>query len=255
MLTLVVGLALAQAPKVVVVETSNLGVPAKRTAELTQLLVELFKTEKVDAVVAKVGCADRTCVVAAAKKLEAAAAVSLAFAALGKDAVMDLESVEVADGNPIAQTTFTVKGADTKLPFEGLAFVADTRRGLPAPAPASVAQADAPKQTTVTPTEPPPAQPAANATASSSSAMTGVRIGLFAAAVAVGVTSLVFLILALSDHQKSQATTEPGGSRSPLMREEANGLVSSANQKYTLSAALGGTTAALAAAAFITFAF
>ncbi len=254
MLALVLGLALSQAPKVVVVQTSNLGVSAKRTGELTQLLLELLKAEKLDAVEAKTACDNRVCVIATAKRLEGAVAVSVAFASLGKDAVMDLESILLSDGKPIGQTTFTSKAADTKLPFEALAFVADTRRGVPAPPPSKVAASDAPKDTRLTP---PPAEapPSAPVTAESSSAVPGVRIGLLAATAVAGIASLVLLFLAVNDNQQANATDPAGSMMAKLTRAQATARINDANQKYTVSAALGGATAALAIAAVVTFAF
>lgn len=255
MLTLVLGLALAQAPKVVVVQSSNLGVSAKRAGELTQLLLDVLAAEKVEAVESKTSCESRVCVIATAKRAGAAGAISLNFASLGKDAVMDLESVDVSNGKAIAQTTFTAKSTDTKLPFEALAFVADTRRALPVPAaaPPKVAENDAPKQTSVTPADPPPSSPVT--AEASSSPVPGVRVGLLIGTVAVGAAALAMLFAGMAANQEADRT-EPGDpTRSVHSRAGAQGWVDVANFRWTVAGGLGTAAAALAVASVLTFAF
>lgn len=257
-LTLVLCLALGQAPKVVVVQTSNLGVPAKRTVELTQLLLDLMKAEKLDAVESKTACNGGACVIATAKRAETAGAISVNFASVGKDAVMDLESLSASDGKAIAQTTFTVKSTDSKLPFEALAFLADTRRALLllAAADEKVAQVGASKETTVTPANPPPVneQPAVTAETSSSS-MLGLRVGLVATAVLAGAAALVMWWSGQEPKRNAQAREPNDPLRSPYTEREAQQMADIANFRFTVAGGLGIAAGALAGVMLLTFAF
>ena len=156
MLAVALWLTLAQAPaqKIAVVPSANLGVPPKRAAELMKSFVELVRSEGLEPFEAH-PCDGRACVIAAAKEAHATAAVSIAFAAVGKDTIIDLECL-AEDGKSLDQTTFTVRGGETKLTIEASSFINEVKRKLPQP---STSQPPPPHDGQSVSTLDPPAQP------------------------------------------------------------------------------------------------
>ncbi len=243
--------ALAQAPqKIAVVHGSNLGVSAKRVADVSRLLLEVLKAEKLEPLESKLPCEDPACLLATAKELGTAAVVSMSFAPLSKDTIVSLEALDAA-GKQLAQQTFTLKASDTKLPQEARAFAQAVRRELEAP-PAVVAKDDTPKETKLVPppktAEPPPELVVERPEHSRAPAI-AVGVG----AVAVGVAAVILLALASGESAEANRTVAPGLAAHP--RPEAERLIDSANTKYTASMATGIGAAALAVTSMVLFVY
>lgn len=136
MICAVVCAVLAQAPqplplRLVVIQGSNLGVAPARAAELTRTVIELARLEGMDAAAVEAPCSGQQCLVEAARENGADAVVSVTFAALGKDAVMDLDCRTAGTGEVIAQSTLTVRAAtQAELVFEHLPFLRRVKRLL-----------------------------------------------------------------------------------------------------------------------------
>jgi hypothetical protein len=130
-LALILCASLSQAPKVAVVPSPSLNVPARRVADLTHSLMEMIDSNGMQAAESQGTCENRACLISNAKNLNAVAVISVAFAAVGKDTVVDLEALTTTDGKSIAQTTFTVRGDGHVLTIEASSFVNDVRRALP----------------------------------------------------------------------------------------------------------------------------
>lgn len=125
--------ALAQAPgpKLIVVQGSNLGVHELRASELVEAVAELARLDGFDASVSPKTCTDRLCLLEVARAEKADAVLSVGFAAVGRDAVMDLDCRESAAGASIAQLTFTVR-ANTRadLVMEPVPFLRQLKASL-----------------------------------------------------------------------------------------------------------------------------
>lgn len=256
MLTLVLCAALSQNPRVAVVQSSNLGVSPKRSAELTNQLVDLLISEKLDPIDTKVACDNRACLVAAGKKLGAVVVISVALAALGKETVMDLEAVLVDDTKSLSQTTFTAKPGVPALPFEAVSFAADLRRVLgsstPPSTPKVAVQDDAPKTPALTP-EPTPPKPELVTEPATPSKSLAPGIALGAGAVVAGVVALVMYGIGEPKRRDAVAVDPSGSSMSIHTRSEAEGLASSANILLNMAGTLGITAGALALASMLMF--
>lgn len=251
MLTLVVFAALAQPPqKIAVVHGSNLGVSAKRVADASLLLLDVLKAEKLEPIESRLPCEDRACLLATAKELGTAAVMSMSFAPLSKDTIVSLEAWDAA-GRQLSHQTFTLKGADTKLPAEARTFAQAVRKELEAP-PAVVAKDDTPKETKLVPPpetgEPPPELIVERPERSRAPA-----IAVGAGAVAVGVAAVILLALASGESAEANRTVGPMMAAHP--KPEADRLISSANTKYTASMATGIGAAALAVTSMVLFVY
>ena len=146
--------AQTQPVKLVVVEGSNLGVPEARAAELTRSVVELARLEGFDAAAVQPDCPAQQCYLEAARGNGADAVISVGFAALGRDAVMDLDCRASASGEPLAQMTLTIRATtQADLVFEHLPFLRQVKRALTAPEPPKVVEKPCPAP----PPQPPPA--------------------------------------------------------------------------------------------------
>jgi hypothetical protein len=123
-------LAQAQPLKLAVVQGSNLGVPEARAADLTRSVVELARLEGLDAAAVEPPCPGQACALEAAREHGADALVSVGFAALGRDAVMDLDARTIT-GELLAQLTVTVRGTlKANLLFEHQPFLRKVKRAL-----------------------------------------------------------------------------------------------------------------------------
>lgn len=101
--------AQVQSPKLIVVPAANLGVHEVRAAELLDSVAELARLDGFDATVSAKSCADRACLLEVGREAGANAVVSAGFAAVGHDAVMDLEGLDVGSASTLSRLTFTVR--------------------------------------------------------------------------------------------------------------------------------------------------
>ncbi len=101
--------AQVQTPKLIVVPAANLGVHEVRAAELLDSVAELARLDGFDATVSPRSCGDRACLLEVGREAQAHAVVSAGFAAVGHDAVMDLEGVDVTRAATLSRLTFTVR--------------------------------------------------------------------------------------------------------------------------------------------------
>jgi hypothetical protein len=250
-LALVVTLTLAQTP-VALVQSSNFGVPARRTAELTHALSELLKLQGFTPVEASRPCENRACVLAVAKELKSTAVMSLAFALVGKDTLLDVEALQLSDEKSIAQATFKVPAGSSLPAIETTQFLVTFKAALPS---------DVPKQATVVP-EPKKSEPVAPvevtqapppSAASHLSPAPGIALGV--AAVVAGAVSLGFLGAGIGDEQGPRGTEFPVTNdpkmHTTLTQPQWQMYVDSANSNYTWSGVLGGVAGALAVAAVV----
>ena len=258
MLSLVLCAALSQTPqKVAIAYSSNLGVSAKRAADISAALLDLLIAEGLNPVQSRVPCEDRSCVVYAAKELDASAVISIAFAALGKDTVVDLECMW-PDGTQLAQKNFTVGAGDVKLPADVRAFAAAVKQGIAAgPPKAAVAEPpppvvenDKPKEQKLIPKDEDP-PPELIVERPERSRVPGAVVG--AGAIAVGVTAVILMALAAADANEANRTVGPGMAAHP--RAEAEQLRDSANLKYSASLSAGIAAGALAVTSIVLFAY
>lgn len=128
---LLAALAQAPGPKLIVVQGANLGVHEMRASELLEAVAELARLDGFDASVSPKTCSDRLCLIEVAHADKADAVLSVAFAAVGRDAVMDLDGRDGVAGASIAQLTFTVR-ANTRsdLVMEPVPFLRQLKRAL-----------------------------------------------------------------------------------------------------------------------------
>jgi hypothetical protein len=173
MLMLVLCAVAAQAPsqppsmRVALVKSSNLGVEKQRAADLLQTVEELAALETLEPIGSFEPCDDRGCLLAVARKLDAVAVISVGLAAAGGgDTVMDLECLRTADGESLAQLTFTVRAATPSgLIIEHVPFLQKVKKALlqgpPPPRLADQPEREKPVVLTLTPapTTPPTPEP------------------------------------------------------------------------------------------------
>lgn len=254
MLSTLLCVALSQEPtKVAVVHSSNLGVSAKRVAEVTQLLRDLLAAQQLEVVESKLPCENRGCLTTTAVELGTDAVISIAFAPIGKDIVTDLECVRAADGKTVAQRTFTLKAADVALPPEASEFALAVKSApLKAPAEPRVVekQPDAPKDTKLTPAVQ-PQEPELIVERPQHSRAPAITVGVAAIVVAAG--AAVLLALANTDANEANRQRSPG--IAAHTREESLALASQANTKYTASLVTGIGAGLLAATAMVLFVY
>jgi hypothetical protein len=245
-LALVFTLTLAQTP-VALVQSSNFGVPARRTAELTHALSELIKLQGLTPIEASRPCENRECVVSVAKELKTTAVMSLAFALVGKDTLLDIEALQVSDEKSIAQATFKVPAGSALPAIETTQFLVTFKAALPSDVPKQAAVVPEPKKDetaapVATVTQPPPAS-------SGPSLVPGITLG--AAAVVAGAVSLAVFGIARSDWDNTDAQARTAASM--LTRTEAMNMFarpySEVNQKLSISLALALGAVALAGVA------
>ena len=238
MLSLMVCAALAQAPvKVAVLQSSNLGVAAKRTDELTLQLIALMRANGLEPLESSLPCQNRVCVVAAAKQLEAPAVVSAAFALVGKEVVMDLECIGVDDGKTLVQTTFTSTSTDLKLEPEALKFVYDVKTEV-----TKVSAVAELKSPTLVPEPNPTPNPVTGIVEPAPhSRVPGALLG--GAAVALGAVSIAFAVIGLD--QRNRVWSSPDAMHSSLTMPQAEQLVFSSNTNFSIGSILGGVATGL----------
>ena len=128
---LLAALAQAPGPRLIVVQGPNLGVHAMRASELLDAMAELARLDGFDATVSPKTCGDRVCLLEVARAEKADAVLSVSFAAVGRDAVMDLDCRDSIAGASIAQLTFTVR-ANTRsdLVMEPVPFLRQLKSAL-----------------------------------------------------------------------------------------------------------------------------
>ena len=128
---LVAALSQATPPKLIVVEGANLGVHEMRVQELVDAVAELARLDGFEASVASRACADRACLRSLGREENADAVVSASFAAVGRDAVMDLEGTDAMSGASFGQLTFTVRaGTRSDLVMNPIPFLRAIKRSL-----------------------------------------------------------------------------------------------------------------------------
>lgn len=246
MLALLAAALLAQ-PPVAVVQTSNFGVPAKRAGELTRALGELMKKQGMQPIEVQGTCEDHACMLAKAGEVKAVAVISIAFAIVGKDTLLDLEALRTRDQASLAQATFKVPPNSSLRPGETAAFLEKIEMAVK---PAVVAEPVKEPQTPPSKVEPPKSEPPLTAVPpeavveeSESSRSLAPPIVLGVVGVAAGVASAVLLGFARHEHGVDLNTITDNG---PITMTQAWADVAPANRLYTAS-----LITAIAAAAFI----
>ena len=254
MLSVLLCAALSQAPtKVAVVHGSSVGVAAKRVAEGSQLLLQELQAQGVEPVESKLPCDSRPCVVAAGRELGQPAVISISFAPVGRDTVMDLECLRVFDGRTLAQMTFTLRASDTELPSAASSFVSTVKVTLRSAAVTGATppakKPDAPVEAKLTPADAPRESLMAEQPAHSRAPAIAVGAG----AVVVGLVAVVLVALATNDASEANRTVAPG--MAAHSRADAEALRSSANSKYTGALGAGLGAGALALTSLVLFVY
>jgi hypothetical protein len=139
-LALLTAVALSQTP-VALVQSSNFGVPAQRISDLTRALAEVIDAAKLVPVAATSPCEKRACIFTTARQLKARVVISLAFASVGKDTLVDAEALDVNDEKSLAQATLKAPSATSLQAGETSKFVAALKDAI-----AALAAADKPKE-------------------------------------------------------------------------------------------------------------
>ena len=247
MIALALCAVLSQAPvqKVAVVSPSDLGIPARRAAELVKNLVDVIRSVGLEPVEARQPCDNRACLIATGKELKAVAVISVAFAAVGKDVVVDLEGVQTSDGHKLAQTTFTVRSGEARpLTIDASAFVSDVKQALP-PSPAQPLASDTPKSSHVkpeaTPREPDLTEPSEPSSRQPPYAFLVATTSVFAVAAAT------FWIVARVEQNGIPATA------SLATQHDWDGLRDQANRNYSIGWGAAGVAIAAAATTLILY--
>jgi hypothetical protein len=243
-LALVVTLTLAQTP-VALVQSSNFGVPARRTAELTHALSELIKLQGLTPIEASRPCDSRACVVSVAKELKATAVMSLAFAMVGKDTLLDVEALQVSDEKSLAAATFKVPVGASLPAVETTQFLVTFKGALPS---------DTPKQATVVPetkTEEP--THVSTSTASASSGGRSMVPGIVVGAAAVVAGAVAFSILGVAESDWATADGKARAAAQRMTMQQVSTLLApdyaAVNQKLSISLGVGLLAVALAGVA------
>jgi hypothetical protein len=245
---------MAQAPpqKTAVVQGGNVGVSTKRLGELNRGLVELLKAPWLEPVASKSPCESRDCVLAAGKALDAKVVVSVAFALVGKETVVDIEALQGSDGRSLATATFTL-GAGKLLSAPDLAgFLKQLKDALGTPL------KEAPAEEPLKSAEPAPADTAVRppkvAVAQSSSSFV-VPVTLGAGTLVAGAIAGVLGFEGVTAHASLDAQIRATGSNgyADITMDHAQQTLAPANNLFTGSLITGCVAGALAVLAIVLF--
>jgi hypothetical protein len=221
MLALVITAALAQGPlqQVAVVHASKAGVAPKRVTALLQELLEIIRANGLEPVATRGRCEDRACLTNIGRELRAEAIVSVTFASVGRDTVVDIECIKTSDEKTLAQETFTVREGKP-LSIEATTFMHDVMVAL-RPRPKVAPE----RETVVAPPLTP--LPAPVLVEEKSHAL---GIALTSVAAAILVTAAVLAGLAVAARADAYSTRDFGGTLGYAHTfDEAAGLTGRAN--------------------------
>jgi hypothetical protein len=241
---LLVAVTLAQAP-VALVQTSNFGVPPKRVAELTHELGELLKLHGMTPIEVKGTCEDRVCLIASGKDVGADAVISLGFATVLKDTLVDMQALLVESDKTLKPVTFKIAPGASMPSLETTQFLVALKNILPPPplelkAPPPTLTPP-PSVELATPRAPPPSVPLI-----SSRTPAFVASG---AAIAAGISALILEALAIAD--KHTLDNQPP--YSSLTETQGLALRNRSNGCFTGALVTSISAAALIALAIVLF--
>jgi hypothetical protein len=114
------------------VQSSNFGVPPKRAAELTHELGELLKLQGLKPVLAATPCDNHACLIASARELKAGVVISMGFAMVVKETLVDVEALQVSDEKSLTTATFKIQAGSSFPAIETTQFLVTLKGLLPA---------------------------------------------------------------------------------------------------------------------------
>jgi hypothetical protein len=248
-LALLAAAVLAQ-PPVALVQSSNFGVPARRAADLTHTLAEMLRKQGLNPVEVTGTCEDHPCLLAKAAEVKAVAVISIAFAVVGKETLIDLEALRTRDEAALAQATFKLPANSGLRPGETGAFIEKIEMAVqPSVVAEPVKEPTPPKEEphVTPPARPEPVQPLVEAPVESEPSHLPVYV-VGAATLLSAAVSGTFLGLALAQGAQvnGSITTDASGAQvSMLMRTVAQQKIALENRYLTYAAVVGGIAAAL----------
>jgi hypothetical protein len=237
---------MAQAPpqKAVVVQGGNVGVPAKRLLELNRGLIELLRAPWLEPTESKAPCDSPPCVLAAGKALEASIVLSVAYAMVGKETVVDIEALQLTDGRSLATATFTLGAGKSLTAADVAGFAKQLKDALatplkePAPDEPLKSAQPAAEQPAFSPAKPVVVQP-------SPWRVAPIAFGIGAVVVGAAAAVLAFEGVSQRDALDQQIlATAPDGMHANITQAHAQQILAPANNLFT-----GGLVAACAAGA------
>jgi hypothetical protein len=248
-LALLAAAMLAQ-PPVALVQSSNFGVPARRAADLTHTLAEMFRKQGLNPVEVTGTCEDHPCLLAKAAEVKAVAVISIAFAVVGKETLVDLEALRTRDEAALAQATFKLPANSSLRPGETAAFIEKIEMAVKPSLVAEPVKEPTPPRAEphlTPPPQPEPVAPVVEAPVENQPSHVPVyTVG--AATLLSAAVSGTFLGLALAQGAQvhdSISTDASGVQVSTLMMTVAKQKIVLENRYLTYAAVVGGVAGAL----------
>jgi hypothetical protein len=229
--------------KVLLVESSSVGVTQKKAVELLSRLEAVLIKEGLAPKTVRLACAgERACLVAAAAAEGQDAVISVSLVMSLKSVIIDLEAVSTTTSTVLAQANFKVKATDASLPDAVSTFARSIGERLDE---AKKIVADAPVKVQLEPPAPPPPLEVVIPVTPPSRAplvltAVGAGVALVASAILVGVGASTQAQLPRRD-----------STADALPLDRAQQLVAGANTAYTGAVIAGSAAGALGVTALI----